>query len=112
MVKEDNWERITTADTKGKSRAHDHAFVKSGSHFMFGRSEGTRGADGLLNISVFGGVKNLTLLKTTQSSFTKFHVDNNTSLPEASDRQESLENNVQTLKVVGRFISTAAHFDA
>lgn len=88
MVKEDTWERITAVDTTGKLRAHDHAFVKSGPHFMFGRSEGTRGADGLLNISVFGGVKNFTLFKTTQSSFTNFHVDNNTSLPEASDRQE------------------------
>ncbi|CAM9855016.1 unnamed protein product, partial [Sphacelaria rigidula] len=86
LVKEDTWKRVDTIDSTGKMRAHDHAFVKAGPHFMYGRSEGTRGADGLLNIAVFGGVKNFTLFKTTQSSFTNFHVDNNTSLPEATDR--------------------------
>lgn len=85
-MKEDTWNRVTTADTAGKVTEHNHAFLKGGPHFMFGRCEGSRGADGSFEIHVFGGVKNLTLFKTTQSSFTNFHKDNNTSLPEASDR--------------------------
>ena len=85
-VKEDTWDRVIAADSTGKVREHDHAFVKGGPHFMYGRSEGTRNASGLITIRAFGGVKGLTLFKTTQSSFTGFHKDNNTSLPEATDR--------------------------
>lgn len=89
MVKEDTWTRIVTADSGGEERRHNHAFIKSGPHFMYGRCEGTRDDHGLIKIRVFGGVKNLTLLKTTQSSFTNFHMDNNTTLPEATDRLEA-----------------------
>ena len=89
MVKEDNWTRIVTADSGGEERLHNHAFNKGGPHFMYGRCEGTRDDHGLIKIRVFGGVKNLTLLKTTQSSFTNFHMDNNTTLPEATDRLEA-----------------------
>lgn len=85
-VKEDTWNRIIAADSTGMERAHDHAFLKGGPHFMYARSVGTRDAYGLVTIKVFGGVKGLTLFKTTQSSFTNFHTDNNTSLPEAEDR--------------------------
>lgn len=56
---------------------------------MYGRSEGTRDARGLVTIRAFGGVKGLTLFKTTQSSFTDFHKDNHTSLPEVTDRSVS-----------------------
>lgn len=86
MVKEDTWNRLIAQDSTGKSREHNHAFLKGGPHFMFGRSEGKRGPRGQISIRVFGGVKDLTLFKTTQSSFTNFHKDNNTSLPEAEDR--------------------------
>lgn len=85
-VKEDTWNRIIAADATGKERPHNHAFMKGGPHFMFARSEGTRSTHGLVIVQVYGGVKNLTLFKTTQSSFTDFHQDNNTSLPEATDR--------------------------
>lgn len=85
-VKEETWTRVVTADTAGKQRAHEHAFIKGGPHVMFGRCEGTQNTHGLATIRVFGGVKSLTLFKTTQSSFTNFHKDNNTSLPEATDR--------------------------
>lgn len=85
-MKEDTWNRITTVDTIGNEVPHNHAFMKGGPHFMFARSEGTRSAHGLVVVNVYGGVKNLTLFKTTQSSFTKFHKDNNTSLPDAKDR--------------------------
>ncbi|CAM9583158.1 unnamed protein product [Ectocarpus fasciculatus] len=85
MVKEDTWRRVQTADSTGKIREHDHAFLKGGPHYMFGRSEGTRQPCGRISIRAFGGVKGLTLFKTTQSSFTDFHKDNNTSLPEAED---------------------------
>ncbi|CAM9947447.1 unnamed protein product [Hapterophycus canaliculatus] len=86
MVKEDTWNRVIGADSVGKTKEHVHAFVKGGPHFMFGRSEGTRESCGRISIRVFGGVKGLTLFKTTQSSFTNFHTDINTSLPEAEDR--------------------------
>lgn len=86
MVKEDTWNRVIAEDSMGKQREHDHAFIKGGPHLMFGRSEGTRDSNGLVTVRVFGGVKSLTLFKTTQSSFTNFHTDNNTSLPEAADR--------------------------
>lgn len=86
MVKEDTWNRVMAADSTGKTREHDHAFLKGGPHFMFGRSEGKRESCGRISIRVFGGVEGLTLFKTAQSSFTDFHKDNNTSLPEAEDR--------------------------
>ena len=85
-VKEDTWNRVIAPDSTGKEREHDHAFVKGGPHFMYGRSEGTRDDRGLVTVRTFGGVKGLTLFKTTQSSFTDFHKDNHTSLPEATDR--------------------------
>lgn len=86
VVKEDTWNRVIAKDSTGKSREHDHAFLKGGPHFMFGRCEGTRGAHGHISIRVFGGVTGLTLFKTTKSSFNNFHKDNNTSLPEVEDR--------------------------
>ncbi|CAM9816026.1 unnamed protein product [Choristocarpus tenellus] len=85
-VKEDVWDRIFTADSAGKKRPHDHAFTKGGPYTMFARTEGRRNSSGMPVIEVFGGIKELVLFKTTQSSFTNFHKDRNTSLPEASDR--------------------------
>ena len=89
IVKEDTWTRIMAEGSSGGlERPHNHAFVKGGPHFMYGRCECTRDEHGLVKAHVFGGVKSLTLFKTTQSSFTHFHKDNNTSLPEATDRYD------------------------
>lgn len=85
-VKEDIWNRVLTADTAGDVREHKHAFVKAGPQVLMARCHGTRDAHGLVSLRVFGGIKGFTILKTTQSSFADFHKDNNTTLPEASDR--------------------------
>lgn len=53
---------------------------------MYGRCECTRGSHGLLVLRVFGGIKGFTILKTTQSAFTGFYKDVNTTLTEVSDR--------------------------
>ncbi|CAM9497227.1 unnamed protein product [Discosporangium mesarthrocarpum] len=85
-VQEVIWDRIISQDSAGKTRPHDHAFVKRGPYTLTARSEGVRNAAGFPVISLWGGVKELVLFKTTQSSFVDFHKDENTSLPEASDR--------------------------
>ena len=81
-VVEDRWERLEGRDSRGRARPHHHAFVKSGP--AKGYAFACCGRDGRVQLK--GGVRQLTLLKTTQSSFSNFHRDRYTLLPEAEDR--------------------------
>eukprot|EP00968_Pinguiococcus_pyrenoidosus_P025658 scaffold6610_cov245-Pinguiococcus_pyrenoidosus.AAC.2 len=72
-VKEDIWERIDD---------HHHAFLKKGPMKRWAKA--TFSKDGTLQLH--GGVRQLTVLKTTQSSFEGFVRDRFTLLPEAKDR--------------------------
>ncbi|MDJ0356218.1 factor-independent urate hydroxylase [Paenarthrobacter sp. PH39-S1] len=76
-----SWDRIVADGSP-----HNHAFVKNGTE--------TRTAvvvkDGN-DVQVVGGLKGLTVLKTTQSGFEGFPVDKYTTLPETSERILSTE---------------------
>lgn len=72
------WQRIL--DTKG--REHNHAFVSTPSCVRVAEVEYTRGE----KPQVSAGLRELRVLKTTQSAFTNFVSDEYRTLPDAEDR--------------------------
>jgi urate oxidase len=84
-VEEETWNRIHI-----DGQPHNHGFQKAGpnvgtAHCHVKRSlPGGRG--NVVVAKLTGGVKNLTLLKTTQSSFANFVRDRYTALPESNER--------------------------
>jgi len=83
---EDHWQRVYVANSKGAVTAHHHAFQKVGPHQGYAHAEAKRGADHVITISLSSGVRKLTVLKTTQSSFANFIRDEYTLLPDVKDR--------------------------
>lgn len=86
VVEEDVWKRAYALDEDGREKEHQHAFLKTGPQSMFARCEAAYQRIGGVSFRLYGGIRNLTMLKTTQSSFTSFHKDIYTSLPEVQDR--------------------------
>lgn len=70
------WQRIVVSD-----EPHDHAFVRAGQEVRTAAVV----ADGA-DRHVIAGLKELTVLKTTQSGFEGYPKDRYTTLPETSDR--------------------------
>jgi len=72
------WQRIT--DTEG--RAHNHAFVSTPVGGRVAEVQYSRGAKPVVS----AGIRDLRVLKTTQSAFTNFVNDEYRTLPDADDR--------------------------
>jgi len=72
------WERIT--DTQGQ--AHNHAFVSTPVAVRVANVEYTRGGKPIVS----AGLRELRVLKTTQSAFTNFVSDEFRTLPDMDDR--------------------------
>jgi len=72
------WQRIT--DTRG--RAHNHAFVSNPMSVRVAEVQYSRGGKPIVS----SGIRDLRVLKTTQSAFTNFVNDEYRSLPDAEDR--------------------------
>lgn len=70
------WERIVV-----DGREHDHSFVRKGQGTRLAAVQSIDGA-----VHVTGGVKDLTVLKSTGSEFRGFPRDRYTTLPETTDR--------------------------
>ena len=76
-IEQTHWERISV-----DHRPHDHAFVCGGPDLQTAAAVATRG--GFAHVS--GGVRDLLLLKTTQSAFKGFVTDRYRTLKDADDR--------------------------
>lgn len=85
-IDEKVWERIVTADSNGNIAPHKHAFRHQGPRTGYARAVAIQGKDGATISSLHSGLRKMTLLKTTQSSFKEFVRDKYTVLPEVSDR--------------------------
>jgi len=85
-IVEENWVRHENEDSQGKIRPHHHAFVRSGSEERFTTVVACGQAMGQPIVSVESGLRDLKILKTTQSSFVDFYRDEYTVLPDAPDR--------------------------
>ena len=85
-ITEDNWERLSTPDSSGRQAPHKHAFRRVGPSKHYAVVVGEKRPSTALTLSVRSGVKNLDLLKTTQSGFVDFSKCKYTSLPEVPDR--------------------------
>lgn len=92
------WERIVAG-----GRPHDHAFVRTGQEVR--TAAVTIGADGAEH--VLGGLKDLTVLKSTGSEFHGFPRDAYTTLPETTDRILAT-----SVSARWRFAETGCDFDA
>lgn len=77
LVEECPWERLQIDE-----QPHNHAFVFSPSAFRFCTVKQQRNESPRIK----GGLKDLRVLKTTQSSFTDFVQDEYRTLPDANDR--------------------------
>ena len=81
-ILEEIWERTSVDGTP-----HHHSFQKAGPHTGFAHADVGRNEQNEVVINVLqGGVRQLTLLKTTQSSFENFVRDQYTALPETNER--------------------------
>ena len=86
-ITKDNWERIaTTTDSKGKLAPHKHAFKRMGPMSAYTRVIGEKRAGKDATFAIASGIRELQILKTTQSGFENYHRCKYTSLPEAKDR--------------------------
>lgn len=75
-LKEHPWERVNI-----DGKAHQHGFVKTRLDYHAAKIRRTRSS-----LSVQSSLRDLVVLKTTQSGFVGFLRDENTSLPEVTDR--------------------------
>lgn len=82
----DNWQRISTCDSSGKISPHKHSFKRFGPEQFYTVVVGKRSPSQSISLAVTSGIRNLDILKTTQSGFEGFHRDKYTSLPESNDR--------------------------
>jgi urate oxidase len=74
-----SWSRIVVS-----GRPHDHAFTSAGPQKRFARVSLSRGD--VKAPKVFGGVRELMVLKTTASEWRDFHADRYRTLKDTSDR--------------------------
>lgn len=86
-VKEHLWER--TVDESG--REHVHGFIRRGPEYSLATAELERGQP----MKVVSAIKELEVLKTTQSGFENFLRNNHTTLPECTERCLSTKLNAQ-----------------
>ncbi|CRK93380.1 CLUMA_CG006916, isoform A [Clunio marinus] len=82
-VEELTWNRITYDDRGDSQKQHNHAFIHVPSCKRFTNVTLQRGEK---SATVVSGMKDMRLLKTTQSSFVNFVDDAYRTLPDASDR--------------------------
>jgi urate oxidase len=75
-IRERPWQRMIIA-----GKAHPHSFQQAGAAIPVARAAGVRG-----QTSVLAGIKDLLMLKTTQSGFEGFAKDELTTLAETKDR--------------------------
>lgn len=73
-------------DSRGVVRKHSHAFKKVGPTTPFAKVTGTKRPSTSFSFTVKSGVRDLTVMKTTQSGFVGFHKCKYTSLPSDTDR--------------------------
>ncbi len=85
-ITKDNWERVTTPDSNGRSAPHKHTFRRFGPCKPFTHVQGTKRQGTNLTVDVQSGFKSMDIMKTTQSGFVKFHKCKYTTLPEVADR--------------------------
>lgn len=85
-IVEDSWQRMHVSNSKGQVEPHHHAFQKVGPHQGYSYAEAKREANNEITLSLSSGVRKLTVLKTTQSSFSNFIHDEYTLLPDVNDR--------------------------
>jgi urate oxidase len=86
QILQDNWERLVTPDSRGKMTPHHHAFRRIGPAKQFAHITASRKRTGAIEYSIDAGIRNVDLMKTTQSGFVGFHRNRYTSLPDATDR--------------------------
>eukprot|EP01038_Epipyxis_sp_PR26KG_P009636 gene9636-12974_t len=86
QIIKDDWHRLTIPNSKGKAAPHRHAFRRFGPTVTYAHVQGEKKIGTAIKLSVQGGIRNLELLKTTQSGFVDFHRDRYTTLPEVADR--------------------------
>ncbi len=75
-VVETQWQRLVLS-----GRPHDHSFTKAGNGNPTARIRATRDA-----VEVESGVTGFTFMKTTGSGWTKYVIDEYTTIPETEDR--------------------------
>lgn len=90
------WERIVGESASGATMEHKHAFAKSTTGIPFCRVQGVCVGNGphnrsgragsAITVTMQGGFKGLSVLKTTQSGFVDFHKCKLTTLPSDTDR--------------------------
>jgi urate oxidase len=85
-ISEDVWERIVAPDSRGVMKSHAHAFKRSGPATPFAKVSGTKRPSTSFSFSVKSGIRDLMVMKTTQSGFVDFHKCKYTSLVPATDR--------------------------
>jgi urate oxidase len=85
-ISKDNWERVTTNDSKGRAAPHKHAFQRVGPHQYFTQVTGEKRPGKDVTLALKSGIRELQIVKTTQSGFEGYHRDKYTSLPESKDR--------------------------
>ena len=85
-LNKDRWERVSVPDSTGTVREHKHCFKRLGPAQPFARVVGSKKSSAPVSLTVTSGIRNLNLLKTTQSGFVGFHKDRYTSLPESTER--------------------------
>jgi urate oxidase len=109
-IVDDNWVRVQNEDSQGRVREHHHAFVRSGSEERFCTVVANGKKYGQPDISVMSGLRELKVMKTTQSSFFNFKRDEFTTLPDTADRLVGTEvtatwryNDVTSPRVVKTF---------
>lgn len=77
------WDRIQVGGPDGSIRGHDHSFVR----LMPKRTARVESVDGGQTFKVESGLKDLYVLKTTQSGWANYLLDERfTTLPETTDR--------------------------
>jgi len=91
-IEEDIWERMVVDGTP-----HPHSFVKQ-PHLRTAKISASRSG-----ITIESGIKNITILKTTQSGFSDFHKCKYTSLQDVQDRL--LGTNVKASWVYTNYVS-------
>lgn len=85
-ISEDVWERVVAPDSRGVMRSHAHAFKRSGPAIPFTKVSGTKRPSTSFSFSVKSGIRDLMVMKTTQSGFVDFHKCKYTSLAPSTDR--------------------------
>mmetsp|Transcript_8387 Transcript_8387/g.8556 ORF Transcript_8387/g.8556 Transcript_8387/m.8556 type:complete len:328 (+) Transcript_8387:33-1016(+) len=85
-ITKDNWQRIKAPDSKGNMTYHYHTFNRIGPKVTYTKAVGEKKGISSISYSILSGLRNLELMKTTQSGFAGFRKDSYTSLPELTDR--------------------------